>query len=301
MATIFPTRIAFPSNKDRDVPRTVLTSHGSIFKTAILSDRDNDDDGIKTETVWKTMNPYTRTSQDSASTATPSTRRTRIAAAPNTTIKSDTNYSTASPIDSQNPGSLVSEFHDSRGLSDGAIAAVVLGIVFGLAAIALAVWFFVYKRRRSPIINRVTPPQTPISNISPPSSPLPTPPPIAELSSQGDRTPNMEDSWVSYGDRVRSPTPQPAVAEVKSFTRTWQKPRIYTVTGGRIAELPGSNPWLDDDGDDDMSPISPTSRAESSRADRRVVSPMSLTSRFSTLSSRTDLGGEQEESPRTGL
>ncbi|RGP79994.1 hypothetical protein FLONG3_1938 [Fusarium longipes] len=249
------------------------------------------------------MNPYT-TSQDIATTSISSSRRTKIAGTPSTTAKNYKNHSTAIPATSQNPGSLVAEFYESRELSDGAIAAVVLGIVFGLAAIALSVWFFICKRRRSSIINRVTSPQTPISNPSSPSSPLPTPlPPIAELSSQGERTPNMEDSWVSCGDRVRSPTPQPAVAELKSFTRTWQKPRVYTVTGGRIAELPGSKPSTsrNNDGDDDMSPISPPSQAEASRAERHVVSPMSLNSRFSTLSSRTDPGGEQEESPRGGV
>lgn len=301
MAAIFSARIASPSYKGRNVPRTMKTSHASTFKTEIPGGRDNDGDGIKTETVWETMNPYTKTSQDSASTIS-SSLRTKIAATPNTTTKNDTNYSTAGATDIQSPGSLVSEFHDSHGLSGGVIAAIILGVIIGLATIALIVWFLIFKRRETPTINRITPPQTPIHDSSPPGSPLPTPPPIAELSSHGDRTPNMEDSWVSYGDRVRSPTPQPAVAEVKSFTRTWQKPRVYTVTGGRVAELQGSEPSRSiNDGDDDMSPISPTSRAGSSHADRRVVSPMSLTSRFSTLSSRTDVGQEREESPTRGF
>ncbi|UZP42067.1 hypothetical protein NXS19_009883 [Fusarium pseudograminearum] len=281
----------------------MITSHGSIFKTAIPNDQENDNNGIKTETVWETMNPYTRTSQDSASIATPSSRRTRIAGTPDTTTQNNTQHPTASPLNSQNPDSLAGAIHDSRGWSDGDIAAVVLGVIFCLIAIALAVWFFIYKKRRSPTIHRVTPLQTPISSPSPPSSPLPTPPPIAELSCQGDQTSNMASSWVSYGDRVRSPTPQPAVAEVKSFTRAWQKPRVYTVTGGRVAELQGSKPSasLDGGGDDGISPISSMSRAESSRIGRRVVSPMLLTSRFSSLSSRTDPGEEREESPRRGL
>ncbi|KAH6966335.1 hypothetical protein EDB82DRAFT_327786 [Fusarium venenatum] len=281
MATVFPTHIGFPPVKDRnDVSRTMITSHGSISKTASSNDRENDGGGIKTETVWETMNPYTKTSEDSTSTSTPSSRRTRIVATPNTTTKTEANYSTASPADSQSPSPFAAAFHDSRGWSDGDIAAVVLGIVVCLAAIALTVWFFVYKRRRSPTIHRVTPPQTLTFNPSPPSSPLPTPPPIPELSSQGDQTSNMEGSWVSYGDRVRSPTPQPAVAEVRSFTRAWQKPRVYTVTGGRIAELQGSKLSTSlDNGDDGVSPISPISRAESSRADRRIVSPTILTSK----------------------
>ncbi|OBS21872.1 hypothetical protein FPOA_08208 [Fusarium poae] len=303
MATAFPTHIGFPPEKDRnDVSRTMITSHGSIFKTTNPNDRENNDGRIKTETVWETMNPYTRTSEDSASTATPSSRRTRIVATPNTTTKNEATYSTASPTNVQSPSPLIATFHDSRGWSDGDIAAVVLGVVVCLAAIALAVWFFVYKRRRSPMVHRVTPPQTPTFNPSPPSSPLPTPPPVAELSSQGDQTSNMEGSWVSYGDRVRSPTPQPAVAEVKSFTRTWQKPRVYTVTGGRIAELQGSKLSASlGNGDDGVSPTSPIPRAESSRAHGFIVGPMTLTSRFSPLSSRTDPGGEQEESPRRGL
>ncbi|CAF3569954.1 unnamed protein product [Fusarium graminearum] len=303
MSIVLPTHVGLPPDRDSDdVPRTIITSHGSIFKTAIPNDQENDNNGIKTETVWETMNPYTRTSQDSASIATPSSRRTRIEGTPDTTTQNDTQYYTASPTNSQNPDSLAGAIHDSGGWSDGDIAAVVLGVIFCLIVIALAVWFFIYKKRRSPTIHRVTPPQTPTSSPSPPSSPLPTPP-IAELSSQGDQTSNIASSWVSYGDRVHSPTPQPAVAEVKSFTRAWQKPRVYTVTGGRVAELQGSKPStrLDDGGDDGISPISSMSRAESSRAGRRVVSPMLLTSRFSSLSSRTDPGEEREESPRRGL
>ncbi|RFN52803.1 hypothetical protein FIE12Z_2962 [Fusarium flagelliforme] len=309
MATIFLPRIASPDSKDRNVPRTMTSSHSPSFKTTVPGDRDNNDDGIKTEikteTVWETMNPYTETSEASTSAAT-SRPRTKIAATPTTTTttttKNDANYSTTSPTAIQSPESLAPEFQESRGLSDGAIAAVVLGVVFGLAAIALAAWFLFYKRHRGSTINRATSPQTPIYNPPPPSSPLPTPPPIAELSSQGDGSPSMEDSWASYGDRVRSPTPQPAVAEVKSFTRTWQKPRVYTVGGGRIAELHGSEPSTsNDDGDDKMSPISPLSRAGLSLADRRVVSPVSLTSRFSTLSSRADSSPEQEASPRRGF
>ncbi|QPC62007.1 hypothetical protein HYE67_004238 [Fusarium culmorum] len=246
MSIVLPTHVGLPPDRDSDdVPRTIITSHGSIFKTAIPNDQENDNNGIKTETVWETMNPYTRTSQDSASIATPSSRRTRIEGTPDTTTQNDTQYSTAISTNSQNPDSLSGAIHDSGGWSDGDIAAVVLGVIFCLIAIA----------RRSPTIHRVTPPQTPISSPSPPSSTLPTPPPIAELSSQGDQTSNMASSWVSYGDRVRSPTPQPAVAEVKSFTRAWQKPRVYTVTGGRVAELQGSKPStnLDGGGDDEYS------------------------------------------------
>ena len=308
MATVFLPRIASPDSKDRNVPRTMTSSHSPSFKTTVPGDRDNDGDGIKTEikteTVWETMNPYTET--EASTSAATSRPRTKIAATPTTstiaTTKDDANYSTASPTAIQSPGFLAPEFQESRGLSDGAIAAVVLGVVFGLAAIALAAWFFFYKRYRGSTISRATSPHTPIYNPPPPSSPLPTPPPIAELSSQGDGSPSMEDSWASYGDRVRSPTPQPAVAEVKSFTRAWQKPRVYTVGGGRIAELHGSEPSTsNDDGDDKMSPISPMFRAGPSVADRRVVSPMSLTSRFSTLSSRADSSPGQEESPRRGI
>ncbi|KAJ4136224.1 hypothetical protein NW768_003832 [Fusarium equiseti] len=308
MATIFLPRIASPDSKDRNVPRIMTSSHSPSFKTTVPSDRDNDDDGIKTEvkteTVWETMNPYTET--EPSTSAVTSRPRTKIAATPVTTTtittKNEANYSTASPTATQSPESLAPEFRESGGLSDGAIAAVVLGVVFGLAVIALAAWFLFYKRHRGSTINRATSPQTPIYKPPPPSSPLPTPPPVAELSSQGDGSPSMEDSWISYGDRVRSPTPQTAVAEVKSFTRTRQKPRVYTVGGGRIAELHGSEPSTgNDDGDDEMSPISPMSRAGPSLADRRVVSPMSLTLRFSTLSSRADPNSEKEENPRRGF
>lgn len=183
------------------------------------------------------------------------------------------------------------------GLSYGAIAAIVIGVLFGLAITALATWLLVRKSRRRSRVTQVTPPQTPIYSPSPPSSPLPTPPPLTE--SGNDRMSSLEDSWVSYGDRVRSPTPQPAVAEIRSFTRAWQKPRAYTVSRGRMTEVHGSEDSESPPSpDDDTSPISPLSRSSSVQADRRVVSPVSLVSRFSTMSNRTDQSRERAESQR---
>lgn len=298
MTTFSPTRIMFPSDKVRSVPRTWKTSHGSTFKTAGPDDRDNVESGVKTETVWETMDPYTTSTRHSISTTIPASWSTKTTARPDITTKSDTNYHTTTPESSQSPDTLASTPNHSRRLSDGAIAAVVIGVIFGLALAALAVWLLMRRSRRRPTISNPIPPREPeIYSPPPPSSPLATPPLLLELSAHPDRTSTLEDSWVSYGDRVRSPTPQPAVAEVKSFTRAWQKPRVYTVGGRRIAELPDSQPQSspdeESDEDDGMSPIPPASRGSSAQANRRVVSPTSLTSRFSTLSSRTNLSRER--------
>jgi hypothetical protein len=294
MTTISPTRIMFPSNKVRSVPRTWKTSHGSTFKTAGPDDRDNVESGVKTETVWETMDPYTTSTRDSIATTIPTSSSTKTTARPDITTKNDTNYPTTTPEGNQSSDSLALTPNHHHRLSDRAITAVVIGVVFGLALAALVAWLLMRKRRRRPTISSPILAREPeIYSPPPSSSPLPTPPLLSELSAHPDRTSTLEDSWVSYGDRVRSPTPQPAVAEVKSFTRAWQKPRVYTVGGGRIVELPGSQPQIspDDESDEDdgMSPIRPASRGSSAQANRRVVSPTSLTSRFSTLSSKTNL------------
>jgi hypothetical protein len=243
------------------------------------------------------MDPYTTSTRDSIATTIPTSSFTKTTARPGISTKSDTNYPTTTPEGNQSPDSLASTPSHSRRLSDGAIAAVVIGVVFGLALAALLAWLLMRKRRRRPTIsNPILPWEPEIYSPPPPSSPLPTPPLLSELSAHPERTSTLEDSWVSYGDRVRSPTPQPAVAEVKSFTRAWQKPRVYTVGGRHIAELPGSQPQTnpdESDEDDGMSPIPPASRGSSAQANRRVVSPTSLTSRFSTLSSRTNLSRER--------
>jgi hypothetical protein len=243
------------------------------------------------------MDPYTTSTRDNIATTIPASWSTETTTRPDITTKSDINYPTT-PEGNQSPDSLTSTPDHSRRLSDGAIAAVVIGVVFGLALAAVAAWLLMRKRRRRPTIsNPILPREPELNSPPPPSSPLPTPPLLPELSAHPDRTSTLEDSWVSYGDRVRSPTPQPAVAEVKSFTRAWQKPRVYTVGGRRIAELPDSRqrPSPDDESDEDdgMSPVPPASRGSSAQANRRVVSPTSLTSRFSTLSSRTNLSRER--------
>ncbi|WKT40724.1 hypothetical protein QSH57_005530 [Fusarium oxysporum f. sp. vasinfectum] len=295
MATMIPADVTVPAHEDRNVPRTWQSSHGSTFKTVVHGDRDSES-GIMTETVWETMNPYS-SDPDGISNTIPTASSTIITATPVATTNNYTTYSTATPASSQSSGSLASTLHHSGGLSDGAIAAIGIGVLFGLAIAALATWLLVRKSRRRSRVTQVTPLQTPIYSPSPPSSPLPTPPPLIE--SGNDRISSLEDSWVSYGDRVRSPTPQPAVAEVRSFTRAWQKPRAYTVSRGRMTEAHGSEGSESPPSpDDDMSPISPLTRAGSSQADRRVVSPVSLVSRFSTMSNRTDQSRERGESQR---
>ncbi|CCT67089.1 uncharacterized protein FFUJ_13272 [Fusarium fujikuroi IMI 58289] len=295
MATIILADITVPAHEDRDVPRTWQSSHSSTFKTVVHSDRDSES-GVMTETVWETMNPYS-SDPDGTPNTIPPVSSTTITATPVATTNNYTTYSTATPAGNQSSGSGASTLHHPSGLSDGATAAIVIGVLFGLAITALATWLLVRKLRRRSRVTQVTPPQTPIYSPSPPSSPLPTPPPLTE--SGNDRISSLEDSWVSYGDRVRSPTPQPAVAEVRSFTRAWQKPRVYTVSRGRMTGVHGSEDSESPPSpDDDTSPISPLSRASSFQADRRVVSPVSLVSRFSTMSNRTDQSRERAESQR---
>ncbi|VTT83327.1 unnamed protein product [Fusarium fujikuroi] len=286
MATIILADITVPAHEDRDVPRTWQSSHGSTFKTVVHSDRDSES-GVMTETVWETMNPYS-SDPDGTPNTIPTVSSTTITATPVATTNNYTTYSTATPAGNQSSGSGASTLHHPSGLSDGATAAIVIGVLFGLAITALATWLLVRKLRRRSRVTQVTPPQTPIYSPSPPSSPLPTPPPLTE--SGNDRISSLEDSWVSYGDRVRSPTPQPAVAE---------KPRVYTVSRGRMTGVHGSEDSESPPSpDDDTSPISPLSRASSFQADRRVVSPVSLVSRFSTMSNRTDQSRERAESQR---
>ncbi|KAF5660466.1 hypothetical protein FHETE_9008 [Fusarium heterosporum] len=261
----------FPPNELRSVPPAWKTNHGSTFKSVGFGDRDNIESGVKTETVWETLNPYTTSTRDSTSTTIPISSSTEVITRPNITTESNTDNSITTPGGSQSPNSLVSTPSHSRGLSDGAIAAVVIGVIFGLVFIALAIWLLVRTRLGRPTIsNPILPRQIPDYDHLPPNSPLPAPPLLSELSAHPDRISTPEDSWVSYGDRVRSPTPQPAVAEMKSFTRAWQKPRVYTVGGGRIAELQGSQPW-------------PSLNEEDGNM------------RFSTLSSRTALNRERED------
>ncbi|KAF5002667.1 hypothetical protein FGRMN_205 [Fusarium graminum] len=286
-----------PPPELRSVPSTWKASHGSMFKSAGSGDRDNIKSGVKTETVWETMNPYTTSTRDGTSTTISLSSSTEVIARPNITTESNTDISITTPAGSQSPDSLESMPSHSHGLSDGAIAAVVIGVVFGLVFITLAMWFLIRKRHSHPTIsNPILPRQIPDYNHLPPSSPLPAPPLLSELSAHPDRICTPEDSWVSYGDRVRSPTPQPAVAEMKSFTRAWQKPRVYTVGGGRIAELQGSQPQPSlDEESGNMLPIPPASRGNSALSNRHVVSSAPSASRFSTLSSGTDLNRERED------
>ncbi|KAF5247883.1 hypothetical protein FANTH_6164 [Fusarium anthophilum] len=287
---MIPADVTVPAHEVRDVSRTWHSSHSSTFKTVVHSDRDSES-GVMTETVWETMNPYS-SDPDGIPNTIPTASATTITATPVATTNNYTTYSTATPADSQSSGSVASTLHRSGGLSDGVIAAIVIGVLFSSTIAALVIWLLVRKSRRRSRVTQITHPQTPFYSPSPPSSPLPTPPPLTE--SGNDRISSLEDSWVSYGDRVRSPTPQPAVAEVRSFTRAWQKPRAYTVSRGRMTEVHGSEDSESPPSpDDDMPPISPLSRASSSQADRRVVSPVSLVSRFSAMSNRTDQSRER--------
>ncbi|KAF5027276.1 hypothetical protein F66182_619 [Fusarium sp. NRRL 66182] len=311
MASIFPTRIVFASGKDKSIPwtRRAVISDSSTYLAPAASDQvDDDEDGILTATrmVTETMNPYTETSRDRTATTLVSSSA-QVPATPDATSISGINYESTIPTSSRVPEFLSSRLHGSHGLSDGGIAAVVIGVVFGLLLIVSTIWFLAYRRRRSWSNDRYsTPPQTP-RHISSLPRILPVPGPNAhcerastlpELNSFTEQVSTLPESWVSYGDprETLSPTPQPAVAEVRSFTRAWQKPRVYTV-GGRIAELPGSE--VVPEHEDDISPISPVSAGHSSHA-RRHTSPPPLMSRFSSSAMSSSAGSDRGESQSRG-
>lgn len=156
------------------------------------------------------------------------------------------------------------------GLPGGSIAAITVSIAFAASILGSGLWLWMRRRRRH--------------KISPDSSPRP---PLHEedsyLGSTGpsphdiDTGPSSPGDWPSHQEGIvdpriltwqgiQSPTPKPAVAEVRSFTRAWQKPRMCDIGQRPVAELPGKDATRGsqdalghiDTGGPDISPISPT-------------------------------------------
>ncbi|KAF4980904.1 hypothetical protein FZEAL_3189 [Fusarium zealandicum] len=255
MDSVFPTSALFASRKDTPVrwTRKTVTYSNEIYVTAVLDDESeaDDDGGLPVVTATKivtVMDPYSEEPlYPLPTTRLPTTISTK------TVVANSSNETSPEPISSagsDDNASVSPTHHHPHGISEGVIAAIAVGTILTLTVIISMTWICIRQRRRWwNKTDNSTPPQNTISSpydLSPPRLP--------ELSSHADRTatPEQESSWLTFHDMsdpretlsqgVRSPTPQPAVAEVRSYTRTWQKPRVYTVGGQRIAELPGSEP-----------------------------------------------------------
>lgn len=123
---------------------------------------------------------------------------------------------------------------------DGATAAIVIGLVVLLASLGYAIFYFQRKKR---FRKQTTPDFSSLAssyehalhlNDLQPKGP-PASPPVGL------------DTWLSYHaagqprasvwPRMQFSSPQPAVAEVQSFTRARQKPRVCEIGGGSIGPV----------------------------------------------------------------
>ncbi|KAF5010706.1 hypothetical protein FDECE_3166 [Fusarium decemcellulare] len=288
MDSVFPTSVVFASSKDRPLRWTKKTvSSGDRIYVTIVSDKGDLSDDARPVVTVTTVITVTDPETSIHSSLTTRLSVTNIMNTPEATPRNESTPQSTSSVGGGETEALATTHRRSHDLSEGAIAAIALGTVLSLVATIMAVWICVRKRGKSWKKDQsFVPPNNPILNPQPP-----TPPPLPELPSFADRTATPDDSWISCHDisdpretlsqGVRSPTPQPAVAEVMSYTRAWQKPRVYTVGGPGIAELPGSEPTarsIEKNGD--ISPTSPVYAAYSPYRGSHVVSPLSPTSRF---------------------
>ena len=118
---------------------------------------------------------------------------------------------------------------------DGATAAIAVGVVILIASLAYVVWHIQSKKRQRK-------PRT--FNFDSLSSPRTNHLPMDDLYPDRPFSPPVNlESWLAHqhagnsgpntDSGTQSPPPRPAVAELQSFTRSRQKPRIYDV--GRSA------------------------------------------------------------------
>lgn len=126
--------------------------------------------------------------------------------------------------------------HDADHITNGGIAAIAIGLMVVIAGIAYAAWIIRRNKRRT---------QTSSPDFSSLASSYEHALPLRDLQPKAPpATPPVGlDAWLSYhgaGDprasvwpRMQSPPPQPAVAEVQSFTRTRQRPRVCDIGGMR--------------------------------------------------------------------
>ncbi|KAM6536975.1 hypothetical protein FALCPG4_002939 [Fusarium falciforme] len=313
MATDYPTSPLFAaSSKGRPVRWTskTVTSSNSMYVTAVLDDEDDRDfEGssvVTLATMVTVTDPFSQEPLFPLPPTRPTTRTTTMAAettprnmsSSEPTLPVETSAKTSVDSDGAAPPASIDD--RSHGLSQGLIAAIAVGTALALTVMILMAWICIRHRRKQCDEDNST-----ISrNNSMPILRPPSLPPLPELSSHAERTDTPNDSLLScsilsdpretLSQGVRSPTPQPAVAEARSFTRTWQKPRVYTVGGRGPSELQSSEPVGSPLGrSHDSSPISPAPGMDSTYPGSHVVSPLSPPSRYGSLSP-WDSGGQEE-------
>ncbi|RMJ11254.1 hypothetical protein CDV36_009106 [Fusarium kuroshium] len=318
-ASDYPTSPLFAaaSSKGRPVRWTskTVTSSNSIYVTAVPDDEDNRDfEGswpvVTLTTMITVTDPFSQETLFSLPPTRPTTRTTTMAAEttprnmsssePTLSVETSVETSAETSVDSDVAAPPTSIDHRSHGLSQGLIAAIAVGTALALTVMILMAWICIRHRRKQCDEDNSTISQ----NNSMPILRPPSLPPLPELSSHAERTDTPNDSLLScsilsdpretLSQGVRSPTPQPAVAEVRSFTRTWQKPRVYTVGERGTSEPQGLEPVGSPLGrSHDSSPVSPTSGTDSTYPGSHVVSPLSPPSRYGSLSP-WDSGGREE-------
>ena len=225
------TTIEFASSKDIPVQRTRITITSDKIISKTLS---TDTTGTTTLTTTKTrtLTVSNATKSDSSGTFTSSL----ISATGQTPPPTDIN---APPIAQSK----------SKSLPGGTVAGIVFGIMIALVIIGFFVWWLLRKRKRQEEQNEISHPvpnpgqssfrllsQPQLAELEHDSRPLPPPEPTHWF---GPNTP--DNSRLSSWTGTQFSTPRPAVAEVKSYTRAGQKPRVYDIGGNRISELPAEN------------------------------------------------------------
>ncbi|KAF7555128.1 hypothetical protein G7046_g6622 [Stylonectria norvegica] len=277
----------FASSKDRPLQRTFVTLTSERVITGPKGD------GTTTHPTTKVVATRPRPTSNSTQTLSSKTHPDLPSPAPQTSIpqsptpsptRAQTTPREYSTTSSPNPSTAnintnttsleLAPQPGSRGLLPGTIASIVIGVFLGLTLAVMLLWICLRHRRRGHS-------QDPSPHTLPDSLSTTEPPQLAELDPDTHRIATPEPrSWFSHHDPrlstwqgVQSPTPKPAVAEVKSFTRAWQKPRVYDIGPRVVAELPADEPVspAPPSGSGSISPISP---AETTRAGSAAMSPV---------------------------
>jgi hypothetical protein len=193
----------------------------------------------------------------------------------------------------------------SRGFTDGIIAVIVIAsLLAAMLVISLAcVWYREKKKKKKGWRNTtcpLVPDDTPVlAELISPTDRMATPDPNSWLAQQQDAWDPRESSSTGF----RSPTPKPAVAEVRSYTRAARKPRIYDVGRPPVPEMPGSAPESVPSRLTTYS-LSPLSPADSLSPASGLVSPLSESLRFRQSSPSARQGhfpGYRSGAPQNGM
>ncbi|KAI5467097.1 hypothetical protein BGZ63DRAFT_370332 [Mariannaea sp. PMI_226] len=146
-----------------------------------------------------------------------------------------------SDVEPTNPVTTVPTNTANRGLSNGIIAVIIIGsVLIGTVVVLACVWIRGEKRRTlkkgkiSPMYHIGSEDGVVLDELMPQEIHMATPDPNAWFAQQAHWNPRESLTG------VRSPTPKPAVAEVRSFTRAAQKPRICDVGKPQALAQPGS-------------------------------------------------------------